>query len=74
MGLVQDLYAAHKDNQTFRHSHFGLGEDVLKPYKETLERRLWPDVMRNQEWFRVCTRESLAAKSRPRSCAKWGTA
>jgi len=49
MGLIQDLYAAHKDNQTFLHTRFGLGEDVLKPYKETLERWLWPDVLRNQE-------------------------
>jgi hypothetical protein len=49
MGLIQDLYAAHKDNQTFLHTRFGLGEDVLKPYKETLDRWLWPDVMRNQE-------------------------
>ena len=49
MGLVQDLYAAHKDNQTFLHTRFGLGEDVLKPYKETLDRWLWPDVLRNQD-------------------------
>ena len=49
MGLVQDLYAAHKDNQTFLHTRCGLGEDVLKPYKETLERWLWPDVLRNQD-------------------------
>ena len=48
MGLIQDLYAAHKDNQTFLHTRFGLGEDVLKPYKEALERWLWPDVLRNQ--------------------------
>jgi hypothetical protein len=48
MGLIQDLYAAHKDNQTFLHTRFGLGEDVLTPYKETLDRWLWPDVMRNQ--------------------------
>ena len=40
MGLIQDLYAAHKDNQTFLHTRFGLGEDVLKPYKETLDRWL----------------------------------
>jgi hypothetical protein len=26
-----------------------LGEDVLNPYKETLERWLWPDVLRNQD-------------------------
>jgi hypothetical protein len=49
MGLIQDLYAAHKDNQTFLHTRFGLGEDVLKPYKEMLDRWLWPDVLRNQE-------------------------
>src|SRR5713101_6015717 len=47
-GLIQDLYAAHKDNQTFLHARLGLGEDVLKPYKETLDRWLWPDVLRNQ--------------------------
>ena len=49
MGLIQDLYAAHKDNQTFLHARFGLGEDILKPYKETLDRWLWPDVLRNQD-------------------------
>lgn len=48
MVLIQDLYAAHKDNQTFLHTRFDLGDDVLKPYKETLERWLWPDVLRNQ--------------------------
>jgi hypothetical protein len=46
--LLQDLYAANKENQTFVHTRFGLGEDVLKPYKETLDRWLWPDVLRNQ--------------------------
>jgi hypothetical protein len=49
IGLIQDLYAAHKDNQTFLHTRFGLGGDVLKPYKEKLDRWLWPDVLRNQD-------------------------
>ncbi|MGA2219368.1 MAG: hypothetical protein ABSG51_14845 [Terracidiphilus sp.] len=49
MRLIQDLYAAHKDNQTFLHTRFGLGGDVLKPYKEKLDRWLWPDVLRNQD-------------------------
>jgi len=49
MGLIQDLYAAQKDNRTFLHTRFGLGEDVLKPYKETLDRWLSPDVLRNQD-------------------------
>ena len=34
LGLIQDLYAAHKDNQAFLHTRFGLGADVLQPYKE----------------------------------------
>jgi hypothetical protein len=46
--LVKDLYAAHKDNQTFLHTRLGLGEDVLKPYRETIERWISPDVYRNQ--------------------------
>lgn len=49
IGLVQDLYAASKDNQTFLHARFALGGDVLKPYKLTIERWLWPDVYRNQD-------------------------
>ena len=49
LGLVQDLYAAHKDNQTFLHARLGLGADVLEPYKETIDRWLWPDVFRQQD-------------------------
>jgi hypothetical protein len=48
LGLIQSLYAAHKDNQMFLHTRFGLGEDVLEPYKKTIDRWLWPDVLRNQ--------------------------
>jgi hypothetical protein len=49
LGLVHDLYAAHKDNQTFLHARLGLEKDVLKPYKQMIDRWLWPDVLRNQE-------------------------
>lgn len=49
IGLVQDLHAASKENQTFLHSRFGLGDDVLKPYKATIDRWLWPDVFKNQD-------------------------
>ena len=47
--LIQSLYAAHKDNQTFLHARFGLGEDVLEPYKKTIDRWLWPDLFRKQD-------------------------
>jgi hypothetical protein len=49
IGLIHDLYAADKDNQTFLHTRFGLGKDSLEPYKKTLDRWLSPDVLRNQD-------------------------
>jgi hypothetical protein len=49
LGLIQDLYASNKENQMFLHARFGLGEDILRSYKETLDRWLWPDVLRNQD-------------------------
>lgn len=48
IGLVQALYVASQDNQVFLHARFALGGDVLKPYKATLDRWLWPDVFKNQ--------------------------
>lgn len=49
LSLVQDLYAAHKDNQAFLHARFGLGENALEPYKKTIDRWLWPDMVRRQD-------------------------
>jgi len=49
LGLVQDLYAASKDNQAFLHTRLHLGEDVLEPYKAAVDRWLWPDVFKNQD-------------------------
>ena len=45
--LVQDLYMGSKDNQIFLHTRFGLGGDVLAPYKAIISRWLWPDVFKN---------------------------
>lgn len=49
LDLIHDLYAASKDNQAFLHARFALGDDVLKPYKDTIDRWLWPDVFKNQD-------------------------
>jgi hypothetical protein len=49
LGLLHDLYAASKDNRTFLHARFCVSEDVLQPYKETIDRWLWPDVFRHQD-------------------------
>ena len=48
LSLVQDLYAAHEDNKTFLHARLALGEDVLKPYKERIDRWIAPDIFRKQ--------------------------
>jgi len=47
--LIHHLYDSHKGNQAFLHARFGLGEDVLEPYKETIARWVWPDPFRNQD-------------------------
>jgi hypothetical protein len=48
LGLVQDLYAASKDNQAFLHARLGLGHDQLQPFKACISSRICPDVMKNQ--------------------------
>ena len=64
LALIQDLYSAHKDNQNFLHARFGLGDDVLKSYKETLDRWLWPDVLRNQDTSVVKAKQAISSYRR----------
>ncbi len=60
IGLVQDLYAASRDNQAFLHARFGLGDDVLKPYKTAIDRWLWPDVFKNQDTSVAKAKKAIA--------------
>ncbi len=60
IGLVQDLYAANKGNQTFLHTRFGLGGDVLKPYKTIIERWLWPDLSNNLDTSITKAKKAIA--------------
>jgi len=41
--LVRDLYVSDKNTQHILHARFGLGDNVLGPYKATIHRWLWPD-------------------------------
>lgn len=45
--LVQDLYAASKDNKAFLHARFGLGDDPLEPYKDVIIGWINPPDFRN---------------------------
>jgi hypothetical protein len=58
--LVQDLYTASKDNQTFLHARLHLGDDALKPYKATIARWLWPDVFKNQDTSVAKAKKAIA--------------
>ena len=48
LGLLQDLYAASKENQAFLHARLNLGSNPLAPYKTVISRWICPDVFRNQ--------------------------
>lgn len=58
--LIQDLYAASKDNQVFLHARFALGDDVLRPYKQTIDRWLWPDVFKRQDTSVAKAKKAIA--------------
>jgi len=61
LGLVHDLYMASKDNQAFLHARFALtGDDVLKPYKTTIDRWIWPDVFKNQDTSVAKAKKAIA--------------
>jgi hypothetical protein len=59
LGLVQDLYAVSKDNQNFLNARFGVG-DVLGVYKATIERWLWPNVYKNQDYSVAKAKKAIA--------------
>ena len=72
--LVQDLYAASKDNQVFLHTRLGLGDDVLNPYKAEIDRWLWPEVFKNQNTSVAKAKKAIAdykkAVGRPEDLAE----
>ena len=70
LGLVQDLYAANRDNQAFLHARLHLGEDVLKPYKASIDRWLWPDVFKNQNTSAAKAKKAVADYKRAAGTAE----
>jgi len=60
LALVQDLYAASKDNQAFLNARLSLGDDPLKPYMATIERWLRPDVYKNQTYSVSKAKKAIA--------------
>src|SRR5262245_65933294 len=70
LGLVQDLYAASKDNQAFLHARLGLGPDHLKPYKATISCWINPDLMRGQPVSISKAKKAIADYKKAIGCPK----
>ena len=49
VGLLGDLHGLSRDNQAFLHARLGLGADPLSPYKATISRWTYPDLVRGQD-------------------------
>lgn len=60
LGLIQDLYAASKDNQAFLHARLNLGGDPLKPYKAVISRWICPDIFKNEPWSVANAKKAIA--------------
>jgi hypothetical protein len=77
IGLIQDLYAAGKKNKAFLHARFGLGEDVLAPYKAIISRWINPDVIKNQGFSISTAKKAIAdyrrAVGKPEGMAELAT-
>jgi hypothetical protein len=48
LGLIKDLHRASRDNEAFLCARLGLGTDPLEPYRKTISRWIYPDVMKGQ--------------------------
>ena len=60
LDLVRDLYTAHNDTRIFLHARFAIGDNVLAPYKETIQRWLSPDIFRRQDTSVSKAKQALA--------------
>jgi len=45
LDLIHDLYNANKDNQNFLHTRFGLGKNILTPYKKAIRQWIAPEAL-----------------------------
>ena len=58
--ILRDLYDASKSNQIFLHARFGLGDDLLAPYKAIIDRWIWPDPAKNQDTSVATAKKAIA--------------
>ncbi|WP_073379053.1 hypothetical protein [Desulfofustis glycolicus] len=62
--LVADLYRFSKENQTFLHTRFGVGEDPLATYKKTIAECMYPDLFGNKPVHIAKAKKAISAYSK----------
>lgn len=60
LSLIQDLYTAHPDNRAFLRTRFRLGANILEPYKQIIDRCLWPDALRKQDTSAAKAKQAIS--------------
>jgi hypothetical protein len=60
LGLVADLYAASRENQTFLHARFDLGEEAVEVYKATISRWVYPDFIKGERVSVATAKKAIA--------------
>lgn len=72
--IVHDLYAANPDNRAFLHTRLELGENLLEPYKEIIDRWLWPNIARGENCSVTQAKQAIASYKRATSADPAGLA
>jgi hypothetical protein len=76
-GIIQGLYATSTDNQAFLHARFGLGPDLLGPYKANISRWINPDLTKGEPLSISKAKKAIAdyekAIGRPEGLAELAT-
>ncbi len=49
LGLLKDLHALRPENRAFLSARLGVGNNPLAPYKMTISRWIYPDLMKGQD-------------------------
>jgi hypothetical protein len=70
IGLVHELYRASTDNRLFLHSRFTLNGDSHRPCKMMLDRQLFPDGLKGQDYSVAKAKKSFFDYKKAVSSAK----
>lgn len=60
VNIIKLLYQADKGNQTFLYTHLALDKHYLEPYKEKIERHVFPDILAREDYSVVKAKKAIS--------------